>query len=307
MRTCCVTSKSFSKNVFLKNDLKKIKNLSFKFNTKKLNRSELIQFLKNSSYAIIGLDKIDKSILSKCPKLKHIIKYGVGLDNLNFKDCRKYGVKIHYSKGVNKIGVAELALGMMIALSRKINESHSKIINSKWENLVGQNITGRQIGIIGFGNVGRHLYKLLKPFNCKIYVNDIKKPHKSKGYIISSKNKIYKNCDIISLHIPHNETTNNLISKRELKKIKKNTIIINTSRGGIINQEDLFQALKKNKIGGAGLDVFLKEPFDDKKFFKLKNTLFTSHIGGSTEDSIRLMGQAAIKHLKAITKIDNKI
>lgn len=306
MKICCVTSKSFSKNNFLINNLKKIKNLSFKFNTKKLNKNKLIQFLKNSDYAIIGLDKIDKNVLIRCPKLKHIIKYGVGLDNLNFNDCRKYGVKIHYSKGVNKIGVAELALGMMITLSRKINESHLKIINSKWENLVGENITNKKVGIIGFGNVGRHLYKLLKPFNCKVYVNDIKKLNKSKNYIVSSKNKIYKNCDLISLHIPYNKTTNNLITKKEFIKIKKNSIIVNTSRGGIINEEDLFHALKNKKIGGAGLDVFSKEPFDKKKFFKLKNILFTSHIGGSSEDSIKLMGAAAIKHLKAIIYADNK-
>ena len=174
------------------------------------------------------------------------------------------------------------------------------IKQGKWIVKGGENLSEKNFGIIGFGNVGKDLAKILRPFNCKIYYNDILKFNNiSKKYISKSKKFIYSNCDYISLHLPLTEKTKNLINKNNLRRMRKNTILINTSRGGIINERDLFLFLRKKKIKGAVLDVFEQEPFLDKRILNLDNLIALPHIGGSSKESILNMGHAAIKNLKS--------
>lgn len=302
-KICSITSTSFSKNKYLIKEIKKIKDIHCIFNRtgKKLEKSNLISFLKNSDYAIIGLEKIDSSILKHCTKLKIISKYGVGIDNLDLKSCNAHNVKVIYSKGTNKRSVAELTLALSISLFRNIATNSEDLKNGIWKTNVGNEITGKTIGIIGLGNVGLDLVKLLKPFKCKILVNDIiniKKKCKKFKLIFSSKKEIFKTADLITIHTPLTNLTKNLVNKTYLRKMKKSSFIINTSRGSIVNEQDLYNSLRKNQIKGAALDVYQIEPCYKKKLLRLKNIICTSHIGGSTEESVKSMGLAAIKNLK---------
>jgi phosphoglycerate dehydrogenase-like enzyme len=302
-KICSITSTSFSKNKYLINEVKKIRGIDFRFNKtgNKLNKNNLINFLKNSDYAIVGLEKINSDILKYCPKLKIISKYGVGMDNIDFKSANAHKVKIVHSKGTNKRSVAELTLALSISLFRNITSNSEDLKNGIWKINIGSEISGKTIGIIGLGNVGTDLVRLLKPFKCKILVNDIiniKKKCKKLKLKFSTKKEIFKVADLITIHTPLTNLTKNLVNKSHLKLMKKSSFIINTSRGGIVNEQDLYNYLQNKKIMGAALDVYQNEPCYKKKLIRLKNIICTSHIGGSTEEAIKNMGLAAIKNLK---------
>jgi phosphoglycerate dehydrogenase-like enzyme len=294
-----VCSRSFSNNLVLKKELlNHYKNVSFN-RSKILGGNELILFLKNADKAIIGLEKIDKKIIDSLPNLKVISKFGVGLNNIDLEYLKFKKIKLGWEPGVNKRSVSELSLCLILNSIRKITLNQSDLFNKKWNQTIGSDLTNSTIGIIGCGNVGQDLIKLLKPFQCKIYVHDIKsyKNFYSKYNIIpTSLNFLLKNSDIISIHTPLNKSSINLLNKKNLKFLKPNSSLINTARGGIINEDDLYNFLNKNKFNSAS-DVFINEPNINCRLIKLKNFFATPHIAGSTIESILKMGRSAIRGL----------
>ena len=307
-----ITTVAFSKNELLVN---KVKNLGFKQvytneAFKRFTEDELVEFLSKCDIAIIGLDKIDENILSKTPNLKAISKYGVGLDNIDFNACKKYNVEILHTQGVNKRSVSELTLGCILSLLRNIYVSSNLLKNNIWEKNGGVQLSNKTVGIIGVGNIGKDLIQLLKPFNCKILVNDIisqDKYYKDNNIIESSKEEIFKNADVITIHTPLNESTKDMISKESLSLMKSNAIIINTARGGIINQNDLKWALKNNIIAGAAIDAYEVEPPEDLELLNLPNLINTPHIGGNAIEAVEAMGDSAIENiLKWINNGNNR-
>lgn len=297
-----ITTVAFSKNELLVN---KVKNLSFKKvytneSFKRFTQDELIEFLSKCDVAIVGLDKIDENILSKTPKLKAISKYGVGLDNIDFNACKKYNIEILHTQGVNKRSVSELTLGCILSLLRNIYISSNLLKNNIWEKNGGVQLSNKTIGIIGVGNIGKDLIELLKPFNCNVLVNDIinqNKYYKDNNLIESSKEEIFRDADIITIHTPLNDYTKYMIDKKSLSLMKHNAIIINTSRGGIINQEDLKWALKNNIIAGAAIDAYEIEPPEDLELLNLPNLINTPHIGGNAIEAVNAMGDSAIDNI----------
>lgn len=297
-----ITTVAFSKNKSL---VEKVKNLGFKkvytnelF--KRFTKEELIEFLSKCDVAIIGLDNIDESVLSKTPKLKAISKYGVGLDNIDFNVCKKYNVEVLHTQGINKRSVSELALGCMLSLLRNIYVSSNLLKNSIWEKNGGTQLSNKTIGIIGVGNIGKDLIELLQAFNCKILVNDIIKQdeyYKKYNLIETSKEEIYKNADIITIHTPLDSSTKNMINKEVLSAMKSNAIVINSARGGIVNQDDLKWALQNNIIAGAAIDAYEVEPPEDLELLGLPNLINTPHIGGNAIEAVEAMGESAIKNI----------
>ena len=264
-----------------------------------------MNFLKKCNYAIIGLDQIKKDLLIQCKKLKGISKYGVGTDNIDFDACKELKIKVKYSKGVNKRSVSEEVLSLMISLIRNLFVSCNHLKNSKWIVNGGTELSGKTIGIIGVGNVGKDLISLLKPFKCKILVNDIinqKKYYDKNKLIKSSKKNIFIKSDIITIHTPLSNNTFKMINYKSLKLMKKTSFLINTSRGKIIDQKDLKSFLIRGKIAGAALDVYEEEPPKDKNFLKLPNLICMPHIGGSSKEAINNMGLAAINNLIKMIK-----
>lgn len=295
-----VTSVSFSKNKQLVNELKlKFPKAKIILSTTKCSRHKLIYLVKKCNRIIVGLDVIDKEIIFYANKLHTISKFGVGLNNIDIEECNKKKITVNYTKGVNKRSVSELVISSAISLSRNLYNSNIQLKDGKWIVKGGENLSSKKFGIIGFGNIGRDLAKILGPLDCKIYYNDILKlKNISKKYISKSKKFIYSQCDFISIHLPLTKKTKNLINKNNLKTMKKNSILINTSRGGIINEKDLFIFLKRKKIKGAILDVYENEPFLNKNVLNLENLIALPHIGGSSKESILKMGRASIKNLE---------
>lgn len=296
-----VTSPSFSKHPVLIKEMETyFPQSKLNHQGKRFNKTELIEYLSGHDSAIVGLDIIDEEVLSALPELKIIAKYGVGLNNIDLEACKRHDVKIGWTGGVNKLSVAEMTLGNMLVLSRNIYQSSSLLSNGEWKKDGGVQLSGKTIGIIGMGHIGKEVVRLLRPFHCKIMANDIiEQPdfYNQHDIIPSSKKDIFSNCDVVTIHTPYTEQTHNLVNKESLSLMKQNAVLINSARGGIINEEDLKEVLLDNKISAA-LDVYKTEPPTDLEMLKLPNLLCTPHIGGNAKEAVELMGLSAISHLK---------
>jgi len=210
-------------------------------------------------------------------------------------------VAVGWTGGVNKLSVAEMTLGFMLMSTRNLYATSNELKNSIWNKSGGFQLSGKNVGIIGLGYIGKELVRLLKPFGCKILVNDIinqDKYYKENNLKETSKEQIFKTSDIVTIHTPYNHTTNNMINIEVLKSMRNSAYIINTSRGGIVNEADLKHALQNNIILGAAIDVYLEEPPTDQEFLKLPNLICTPHIGGNAKEAVEAMGISAIEHLK---------
>ena len=199
-----VSAVSFSKNEFLVNELKKhFPNLVINSTGKRFSKKELVDYYDGADAIITGLEIINDELLSKLPDLKIISKFGVGLDNIDLNACDKRGISIGWTGGVNKRSVSEMALGFMLMLSRNLYITSNQLKNdNNWNKSGGSLLSGKTVGIIGVGHIGRDLIKLLRPFECEILINDIVDVNafaKNNDCVISSKKKIYKNSDIISI------------------------------------------------------------------------------------------------------------
>ena len=295
------TSPSFSKNKILQQEIyRHFPNVKLNLEGKRFNQDELIEYIKEADAIIVGLEPINQEVLDACLNLKIISKYGVGLNNIDLDACKKREVAIGWTGGVNRLSVAEMALGFMLMFSRNLFMTSNELKRGTWNKAGGFQLSGKTIGIIGCGFIGKELVRLLKPFGCKILVNDIinqDEYYKQEGLIEVSKEELYRDSDIVTIHTPHNETTDNMVALEVLKTMKKSAYILNTARGGIINEQDLKYALQNDIIAGAGIDAYIEEPPTDREFIELPNLICTPHIGGNAKEAVEAMGMSAIKHL----------
>jgi D-3-phosphoglycerate dehydrogenase len=260
-------------------------------------KKELLVIIKNFDAMIVGRhDKIDSDVIRAGKKLKILAQFGVGTDNIDVPAATKAGIVVANTPGANTNSVAELAVCLMIAVARQVIESSNFVKSGSIYPQVGPELENKTVGIIGLGNIGKSVATRLAGFGMKIIVNDIVPYPEWKHWFpieYVEKEYIYKNADFITIHTPLTELTKNMIGERELKTMKKSTILINTARGGIVNEEALDKALSQGWIFGAGLDVYSIEPPVGINMIKHKNFLGTTHIGACTYGSIQRMGEMA--------------
>jgi phosphoglycerate dehydrogenase-like enzyme len=297
-----IASRSFSKNPLLRDAVLKDYPAA-KFNDEGLSLSgdSLVDFLDGYEKAITALEVIDDSILSRLPVLKVIGKYGVGLDMIDLHALKKHKVKIGWTGGVNKRSVSELVVSSAIAILHRSVFANMEVRNNLWYQIKGRQLSDCTVGIIGCGNIGKDLVKLLKPFNCKVLSHDIlnfKQFYQENDVFPVSLDELLKESDVVTLHLPLDESTKNIINKDKLEMMKSTAILINLARGGLVDEAALKKILLEKRIAGAAIDVFETEPPIDNEFALIDNVLITPHIGGSTEESILAMGMAAIDGLK---------
>lgn len=304
-----VTSTSFSKNDTLRKRISEIWKGEIIFNEegKKFTKSELIRFLDGCDTAIVGLDNVDEEVLENLPELRFISKYGVGLDNIDLDACEKKGVSIGWTGGVNKLSVAEMTLGFSITLIRNLYQSSGLLSEGTWKKNGGSQLSGKTIGIIGFGHVGKEFYRLLSPFQCNVLVNDIDPSvYEGTGITNQSLEAIFQQADLISLHVPYSKTTKGLIDLEAMKKMKKKPILLNTARGGIVNEEDLITGLDEGLISAVGIDAYVNEPQPSSALISRKDVFCTPHIGGNASEAVLAMGNSAIDNLMEIVEKNEK-
>ena len=302
-----VASRSFSRNQVLRQELlSKYRNVTFNDLGLELEGDALVDFLNGHNKAITALEKINASILAQLPDLEVISKYGVGVDMIDMHAMKKYGVKLGWTGGVNRRSVSELVISFAIALLRHVPESYREVISGSWRQHIGGHLSGRTIGIIGCGFIGKDLVKLLQPFNCSILVNDVINYddfYKRYNIKVVEKEELLMKSDIVTLHVPLDDSTKNMLSAERLLLMKPSAILINVARGGLIDENALKNMLVSKKLSGAALDVFLIEPPRDRELLELPNFLVTPHIGGSAQEAILAMGRAAIDGLENNTLI----
>ncbi|MEA1916775.1 MAG: phosphoglycerate dehydrogenase [Campylobacterota bacterium] len=249
--------------------------------------SELAQEIQDASVLIAGTEKITEDVFQNAPNLKLIARVGIGLDGIDFDLCKKYGVSVTYTPDAPSIAVAELCVGMILDLAREMTIANNNIKSRIWHRHMGMLLYGKTVGIIGMGRIGKSLVHLLSTFNVNFLVHDIVPDlafGRLKGVAFVSKEEVLENSDVVSIHIPLNENTQDFIQLGDIKSMKKSAFLVNTARGGIVNEKDLYTALSQGIIAGAAVDVYEEEPYSGD-LVRLNNCLLTSHMGSATVDS----------------------
>ncbi len=296
-----VCSRSFSNNEALRIELlSEFSNVKFNDSGRSLNGDDLVEFLQDCEGAIIALEYIDEGILSRLPKLSFIGKYGVGLDKIDFEAMDRNNVKMGWTPGVNSTAVSELTLNLALSIVRNTMQSAELAKTLEWKQVTGKQLSSLVFGVLGYGHVGTKVAALAKAFGCDVLVYD--KVDKSDecslaGVKFVSKNEMFETADLISVHVPGNLETHHLIGANELSIMKDSSYLINTARGGIIDETAVLQSLESGKLMAVGFDVLEIEPPVSDLLINHPKTLITTHIGGSSEEAILSMGRAAITGL----------
>jgi D-3-phosphoglycerate dehydrogenase / 2-oxoglutarate reductase len=254
---------------------------------KKLTENELIDLISDFDVIIAGTEKITRKVMTKGKNLKFISRVGIGLDSIDLLEAKSRGILVSYTPDAPAPAVVELTMGLMYTLLRNVHEANIQLHKGNWKRHLGKRLTECSIGIIGTGRVGSKVIKNLLALGCrKILYHDKNvrlKEDDNEKLTFAEKDEIYKKSDIVSLHLPLDLETNNLITINEIKLMKKDSFLINTARGGIINENDLSIALEDNLIAGAAIDVFEDEPYSGK-LVNHENCILTSHMGSMTVD-----------------------
>lgn len=296
-----VASRSFARNAVLRAELSaQYPGVTFTESESVLDGDALIAVLRGHDHAIVGLERIDERVLAAVPELKVISKYGVGLDGLDVDAIARRGIRLGWMGGVNRRSVSELTLGFAIALLHRVPENAVALRRGEWLKLVGRQLTGKTVGIIGCGFVGQDLVKLLAPFECRVLAHDIRDYpdfYRAHGVSPVSLPELLRASDLVSLHVPLDRTTQGMIGAGELALMRPGTFIINAARGGLIDEDALATALERGHLAGAACDVFAIEPDANPRLLAHPAFLGTPHIGGAAEEAQLAMGRAAIQGL----------
>jgi len=296
-----VTSRSFSRHPVLRRELlERFANVRFNDDGLSLSGESLIAFLRGAKRAITALEPLDKRVFDALPELEVVSKYGVGLDMIDLDAMEQHGVKLGWTPGVNSLSVAELALAMAIELLHRGPEATAIIRDGEWRQLVGRQLTGRIVGVIGCGNVGKEFVRLLQPFHCPILVYDlVEYPDFYESHAVRAVTfeLLLREAEVVSLHVPLDDSTRGMLNAERLRLMRKGAILINTARGGLVDEEELHRLLVEQHLAGAAFDVFALEPPPNRELLANSNVIATPHIGGSTEEAILGMGRAAIEGL----------
>ncbi len=272
-------------------------------------KEELINALSKKKYdAVVSLltDHINVDVLNVCPNVKIIANYAVGFNNIDVEEAEKRGIVVTNTAGTSSQAVAEHTVALMFAVTTRLVEGDRFVRKGKFKGwdpnlLMGLDISKKTIGVIGLGAIGKKVGHILKKgFDCKIIYNDIKRDDSFEndcGGEYMSIDEVLKNADIVTLHVPLLPSTKHLINKEKISLMKRTAIIINTSRGPVVEEEAIVEALKEKRIYGAGLDVFEFEPHISDEFKKLDNIVMTPHIASSRASAREEMATLVAKNI----------
>jgi D-3-phosphoglycerate dehydrogenase len=266
-----------------------------------LSEDEIVQKVKDLDAMIVGIEKITDKVLAAAQKVKIIAKHGAGVDNIDMKAASSKGIVVTSAPGANSDAVADLTIALFLAVARKIPFADRSIRDGTWPRIAGVQLSGKVLGIVGLGQIGKKVARRASGFDMKVLAYDVIKDEAfalKNGITYTSMEEIFSQCDYISLHIPLTPSTQRLIGEKELGMMKKETILVNISRGNIVNEEALYQALKTGTIRGAALDVFAQEPADKANpLLTLDNFIATPHMGGYTIEALRETGMICVRDI----------
>ncbi len=266
---------------------------------RELKPEESIELLKDVKYLIAGTEKLNRSVLETAKELKIISRCGAGMDNVDLDYAKERGIKVKNTPMGPTHAVAELTLCLILDLLRQVTLSNNELKSNAWKKRMGNLLLNKKVGIIGLGNIGKRLVELLKPFGNKIYVVD---PNPDREFIakngleLTDVETLFKTSEVISIHAPICTETHCLININSLSEINRDAILINTSRGQIVDEKGLYECLKAGNLRGAALDVFEKEPYYGD-LCSLPNVILTPHIGSYAKEARVQMEIDSVKNI----------
>ncbi len=301
MSRVAVTSRSFSRHPVLRAELlEKYPEVTFNDAGAKLSGAALIDFLRGHARAITALETLDDALFAALPELKVVSKYGVGIDMIDTAAMRRRGVRLGWTKGVNRRSVSELTIAFAIALLRHVPAARDEVLTGTWRQHVGRQLSDRAVGIVGCGHVGKDLARLLRAFGCRVLAHDIRdfpEFYAETGVEPVSLDVLLATADVVTLHLPLDDSTRGILNADRLDRMRPEAILVNTARGGLVDETEVKRRLKDGRLAAAAFDVFAVEPPEDRELLRLSNFLVSPHIGGSAEEAILAMGRAAIAGL----------
>jgi phosphoglycerate dehydrogenase-like enzyme len=258
-----------------------------------LSEQEMKAMVCGTDGIIVGLDPVTESVMKSAPKLKSISKYGAGLDNIDLEMAKELGVTVSRTKGANATSVAEHAVCLCFALARSIYPALMSVKAGEWKRMRGVELKGKTIGIIGFGQIGREVARISDGIGMNVIVHD---PYVDDLETVSLEN-LLKRSDFVTLHLPLTSRTEHLMHQDTLAQMRRSAYLINTSRGGLVDESALYDALVSGVIAGAASDVFSTEPPEKHRLLELGNFLLTPHIGAYTQEAVARMAEEAMRNL----------
>lgn len=276
-----------------------------------LSADQLAQEIGGADAVIVGLDTVDASVFAAATNLKVVAKHGVGVDNIDCEAARRAGVTVVNAPGSNSGAVADLTLGLMLALARQILPAHQSTQAGRWERFPGIELSGRTLGLIGFGRIGQAVSQRAKAFGMTVIAYDPYLPAEvftaSAAQQVTLKEAI-AGADFLSLHMPGNAGDAPLLDADALGTTKKGAFIINAARGGLIDEDALVALIRSGHIAGAALDAFSTEPMPrDSGILTTPNVILTPHIGAFTDRANAAMGVMIIKDVACVLRGENPL
>lgn len=266
-----------------------------------LTADELIPLLEGVDGYIAGVDDVSARVIENAPStLKVISRYGVGYDQVDIKACGQRGIVVTNTPRVNAESVADLAFGLMLSVARQIPYANNQTKKGGWPRITGIELYGKTLGIIGLGAIGKGVARRAKGFSMRVLAYDPAIDEdfcRQYGIEPSSLEVVLSKSDFISLHLPLKDQTRHIINSSTISMMKSGAILVNTARGGLVDEQAVYEALKSGKLGGFGMDVFEVEPPGNSPLFELENVVVTPHMGSSTVEAIRAMANLAVKNL----------
>lgn len=262
--------------------------------------SALEPHLAETVAMIVAFTHVNEELLAKAPQLKVVCKHGVGVDNIDLDATRERNIYVTNVPDANKHAVADFAFALILNSARQVTQAATETRAGNWPRIFATDVYGKVLGIIGLGNIGKQVALRAKGFNMRVIAFDFYPDENfaaEHGIEFVSMDCLTERSDFITLHTPLTDETRNLFDASRIRRMKKSAFLINVSRGGVVNEQDLFQALQDNVIAGAAADVFDHEPLSEHPLFTLPNFIPTSHIAGYTDGAISAIGERCVQQI----------
>lgn len=264
-------------------------------------KEEMQLQIRDADAVIVGVDPLDRDVLERAGKLKIIAKYGVGTDNIDTAYAAEHGIAVKTTAGANTDAVADYTFALMLAAARKMIPIDRACRQSDWSKTTTVDVFGRTIGLVGLGNIGKAVVRRAAGFQMNIVAYDAQRDDAFAAEYgvayVPTLEELLAQADFVTLHVPLLPSTRHMIGARELALMKPTAVLVNTARGGLIDERALYEALRGGRIWGAGIDVFEQEPPDNKELLGLDNIVIGSHCAASTVQAVDNMGLMASGHV----------
>ncbi len=303
-RKVLITSRSFGK---ISDEPEKVlteAGFDITFKGTDFEQEEFERIIPEFDALVIGAHPFPEEVMQKCKKLQIICKHGAGLDNIPLETAKECGISVCNVPGTNSNAVADLTIGLMVALTRNIVIANNRVHRGEWKPAIGVDACYKTLGILGFGAIAKNVARRARGFGMQVLAYDpyvTQLPEEFEDYVtLCPLKEVVAQSDILSLHLPLTDETRDIISTEELASMKKGSYLINTSRGGTVNEQALYEAVKSGHLAGAALDVSEKEPMEpDNPLRTLENVIITPHMGMYSREAIGAVSSICAQNIAA--------